>query len=60
MSNKKIKYSINGAIIVGLGNGLINLFKQRNNNIDDTPINWWQCLRASLNGALVGGVDTSD
>jgi predicted nucleotidyltransferase len=56
MSNKKIKYSINGAIIVGLGNGLINLFKQRNNNIDATPINWWQCIRASLNGAAVGGV----
>jgi len=56
MSNKKIKYSINGAIIVGLGNGLINLFKQHNNNIYDTPINWWQCLQASLNGAAVGGV----
>lgn len=51
--NKAITYTRNGAIIFGIGNGLLNLLKQLN-KIDDAPFNWKQLLLATGKGAVIG------
>lgn len=51
--NKAITYTRNGAIIFGIGNGLLNVFKQLN-KIDDEPFNWRQLFLATGKGAAVG------
>ena len=55
MINKAKRYAGNGALIFGIGNGLINLLKQHNNRTEAKVIDWWQCFIASLKGAAVGG-----
>ncbi|WP_111308026.1 hypothetical protein [Confluentibacter sediminis] len=51
--NKAIKYTRNGAIIFGIGNGLFNVLKQLN-KIDNEPFNWKQFFLATGKGAAVG------
>lgn len=52
--NKSVKYAANGAMIFGVINGLINAFKQLND--DDKPFDWVACLKAAGKGAAVGGL----
>lgn len=51
--NKAITYTRNGAIIFGIGNGLLNVLKQLN-KIDNEPFNWRQFFLATGKGAVVG------
>ena len=54
--NKTIKYATNGALLIGIGNAIINALNQVNNNQDEnTSFNWNECLKAFGKGALVGG-----
>lgn len=48
-----MKYTRNGAIIFGVGNGLLNMLKQLN-KIDHEPFNWRQFFLATGKGAAVG------
>jgi hypothetical protein len=53
--NKALVYTRNGALIVGLGNGLINIMKQLNNQPNfSTVFDWGQLLLAISKGAVVG------
>ena len=53
--NKAITYTRNGAIILGLGNGLLNLFNQLNNKTDAVaPLDWNKLLIATGKGAIIG------
>src|SRR5438105_1326783 len=49
---KAIKYGINGALIGGIGNGLINAIKQ--NSVIE-PFNWTSLFKAIFKGAFVVG-----
>ncbi|MBK8722299.1 MAG: hypothetical protein IPL95_08530 [Saprospiraceae bacterium] len=53
--NKTIKYATNGALIFGIGNALLNSFKQLNNQEKTNSFNWSELLRAFGKGALLGG-----
>jgi len=55
--NKAMKYAINGSLIFGLGNALIDIFFQldcRNKN-PNVIFDWGKVLRSFGNGALLGG-----
>lgn len=56
--NRAIKYSRNGAIILGLGNGLLNLINQLNKMEVDPggKFNWKEFGNAAAKGAFWGGV----
>lgn len=49
--NKTIKYAANGALIVGIGNAILNAINQVENN----SFNWNEFFKAFRKGALVGG-----
>lgn len=56
--NKTTKYAINGALIVGAINALINAIKQLN-SMDHNPelkFDWWKLIIAAGKGAAVGGI----
>jgi len=56
--NKTAKYAINGSIICGLGNALLNFIKQIN-HINENPeekFNWEELFIAAGKGALAGGI----
>jgi hypothetical protein len=53
--NKAKKYSINGAVVTGVGNAFINIFCQLNNNDPNKNFDWGQLASAVAKGALVGG-----
>lgn len=53
--NKAIKYAANGALIFGVLNGLINAFRQLNNDDEDKSFDWMECLKAAGKGAALGG-----
>ncbi len=53
--NKAKKYSINGAVVTGAGNAVINIFSQLNNNDPNRNFDWGQLASAFAKGALVGG-----
>ena len=53
--NKAITYTRNGALIFGLGNGLLNAIKQLNNHPNtNTAFDWRQLFLATGKGAIVG------
>ncbi len=54
---KSDKYAKNGAIILGLGNGVHNAFNQwkKMNSDPDSKFNWLEFFQAIGAGALVGG-----
>lgn len=56
--NKSIKYAKNGAIIFGLGNGVLNIINQLNGMSEnpDLKFNWIEFLAAIGKGAAVGGL----
>lgn len=54
--NKKSKYAVNGALILGLGNAALNAFKQLD-KIDSDPnkeFDWGELFGAALKGGAVG------
>src|SRR5690606_3659010 len=56
--NKATKYAINGALLVGILNAILNAFKQ-SNEIDKNPgqeFSWRRLLTAAGKGAAVGGL----
>lgn len=53
--NKGKKYAQNGALIFGVGNAIINAFKQLNSNDPNSEFDWSQLFVAAGKGALVGG-----
>lgn len=53
--NKAVKYATNGALIFGIGNATINIFKQFNSQNPNQKFDWIKLLKAFGNGALVGG-----
>jgi len=55
--NKAAKYAINGALICGIGNALLNIIRQINrmNDKPEVKFNWKELLIASGKGAVVGG-----
>jgi hypothetical protein len=55
--NKKGKYALNGALMLGIGNGLLNSFNQFD-NMNKEPgkkFDWRELLNATAKGAAVGG-----
>jgi hypothetical protein len=55
--NKKTKYAVNGAILIGTLNAILNAIKQFN-EISDNPnlkFNWKRFIAAAGKGVLVGG-----
>lgn len=57
MKNKTTKYAINGAIIFGIGNALLNALIQLNEMNDDPnkEFDWERLFKAGGKGALAGG-----
>ncbi len=53
--NKTIKYGINGALIVGTGNAILNTINQINCQDESNTFNWNELFKAFCKGALVGG-----
>lgn len=56
--NKKSKYALNGALILGIGNAILNAINQ-SNKMDEDPektFDWGELLGAAAKGAVVGGV----
>ncbi|PXY41855.1 hypothetical protein DMB65_04635 [Flavobacterium cheongpyeongense] len=53
--NKGKKYAQNGALVFGIGNAIINAFKQLNSNDPNSEFDWSQLFVAAGKGALVGG-----
>lgn len=53
--NKEKKYAQNGALVFGVGNAIINAFKQLNTNDPNSKFDWSQLYVAAGKGALVGG-----
>lgn len=56
--NKKGKYAINGALILGLGNAVLNAINQldKTDKEPEKKFDWGELLGAALKGAAVGGV----
>lgn len=52
--NKSSKYAINGALILGLGNALINVLKQVNEKQVNNSIDWAEVFKSLAKGAFVG------
>lgn len=55
--NKKGKYALNGALILGIGNGILNAINQLD-KMDKDPgknFDWAELLGATAKGAAVGG-----
>lgn len=55
--NKKKKYALNGALVFGIGNAVLNAINQ-NNEMDKDPtqkFDWERLLKAGAKGALIGG-----
>jgi len=55
---KSLKYATSGALIIGLGNGIINAFKQIKaiENDSNKEFDWTETIKATGKGALIGGV----
>ena len=53
--NKKTKYSLYGALICGVGNGVLNMFRQLN-ECPEHPIQWSRVLKAVGKGVAAGGI----
>lgn len=53
--NKAAKYSINGALLLGIGNAFCNAANQFSNKTKHYTLNWSELLNAFGKGALVGG-----
>lgn len=53
--NKTVKYATNGALILGIGNAILNAFNQLNNQDETNSFNWSELLKAFGKGALLGG-----
>lgn len=56
--DKKSKYARNGALILGIGNALLNTINQLNEMEEDPnrEFDWRRMLGAALKGAAVGGI----
>ncbi|MBD77335.1 MAG: hypothetical protein CL840_00175 [Crocinitomicaceae bacterium] len=56
--SKTLKYARNGALIFGIGNGLLNIFKQLDKigNEPNLKFGWKKLAGATLKGAAFGGV----
>lgn len=55
--SKTVKYAVNGALIFGIGNALLNALKQHQ-EINENPnleFDWSELLKSAGKGALVGG-----
>lgn len=54
--NKKGKYAVNGALILGIGNAILNAINQRNKmeKEPDRKFDWGQLLGSAAKGAAVG------
>lgn len=53
--NKAKKYAQTGAIVLGMGNAIINLIGQLNDTSPNKKLDWGKLLSAAGKGALVGG-----
>ena len=53
--NKTIKYAKNGALIIGIGNAILNAYNQLNNQDENSQFDWEECLKSFGKGALIGG-----
>lgn len=53
--NKAVKYTINGALIGGIGNAILNALKQIFKEEESKPFNWDETFNAFGRGALIGG-----
>jgi predicted nucleotidyltransferase len=53
--SKTIKYGLNGALIVGTGNAILNAINQMNRQDESITFNWKELFQAFCKGAFVGG-----
>lgn len=56
--NKKSKYALNAALILGIGNAILNAINQHE-KMDENPkkeFDWGELFGAALKGAAVGGI----
>lgn len=53
--NKTKKYAIDGAIIIGIGNAILNAIEQINSDEENKPFNWSDLFIAFGKGVLLGG-----
>lgn len=53
--NKAVKYTINGVLICGIGNAILNALEQIFNEEENKPFKWSETFSAFGKGALIGG-----
>jgi len=53
MGKKTVQYAINGGLIFGITNALLNIIEQINDE-NENPVNWSKVIKAGGKGALLG------